>query len=200
MSEPDVRTVSKEWVEANIPAGSSLALDGTFFMPRLAFSPQQLEVKKLRAAERLQSKAKMRRIDALLSKPYQPSYELNFLLSRKKDDFEKPGFLFSEPLVPFDWEVLKQNGIQYVLLIDEFRRRAILSREAHPEEVDPKEVLFFKALPANADRIATFSPYRDSGDLTIHDPHTMTGGPFLWEDILPRERGGYPVSIYRIRS
>ena len=28
----------------------------------------------------------------------------------------------------------------------------------------------------------------------------MTGGPFLWRDILPRKRNGYPLSIYRIRS
>ncbi|MFH1799433.1 MAG: glycosyltransferase family 39 protein [Candidatus Omnitrophota bacterium] len=181
MSEPDVRTVAKEWVETNIPAGSSLALDGTFFMPRLAFSPQQLEVKKLLAAERLQPEAKMRRIDALLSKPYQPFYELNFLATDPKNTV----FLFAEPLVPFDLEVLKQKGIQYVLLID-----------GHHSEEEP----FFQDLQTNADRVVSFSPYRDSRDLTIHDPQVMTGGPFLWKDILPRERGGYPISIYRIRS
>jgi hypothetical protein len=181
MSEPDVRTVAKGWVETNIPAESNLALDGTFFMPRLAFSPQQLEVKKLRAAEGLQPKAKMRRIDALLSKPYQPSYELNFL-SR---DPGRSGFLFAEPLVPFDLAALRQRGIQYVLLID-----------AHHSRGEP----FFQELQANADRVVSFSPYRDPDDLTIHDPQSMTGGPFLWEDILPRERGGYPVSIYRIRG
>jgi hypothetical protein len=181
MSMPDVRTVAKKWVEINIPAGSHLALDGTFYMPRLSFSPQQLEVKKLLAGERLQSKAKMRRVDALLSNPYQPFYELNFLTN----DPEQSVFLFAEPLVPFDLEVLKQRGIQYVLLIDALR---------------PAKDPFFQALQANADRVATFSPYRDTRDLTIHDPQTMTGGPFLWEDILPRERGGYPISIYRIRS
>jgi len=181
MSEPDVRTVAKQWVETNIPAGSSLALDGTFFMPRLAFSPQQLEAKKLLALERLQSEAKMRRIDALLSRPYQPFYELNFLAS----DPESKVFLLAEPLVPFDLELLRKKGIQYVLLTDALR---------------PSEDPFFQALQANTDRIATFSPYRDSRDLTIHDPLTMTGGPFLWKDILPRERGGYPISVYRIRS
>ena len=181
MSEPDVRTVAKEWVEANIPAGSRLALEGGFFMPRLAFSPEQLEEKRSRALSGFQSEARTRRLDALLSKPYQPSYELQFL----SNDPEKPGFLFAEPLAPFDMGVLKQKGIQYVFLIDAF----------HPEED-----LFFQALQANADRVMTFSPYRDSRDLTIHDPQAMTGGPFLWKDILPRERGGYPVSIYRIRS
>jgi hypothetical protein len=181
MSEPDVRTVVKEWVEANIPGGSSLALDGTFYMPRLAFSPQQLEVKKLLVAGRLQSKAKISRIDALLSKPYQPSYELNFLTRDPKTS----GFLFAEPVVPLDLEALRRKGVQYVLLI-----------EAHHSESEP----FLQDLRANAYRIVTFSPYRSIADLTIHDPQTMTGGPFLWEDIFARKRGGYPVSIYRIRS
>lgn len=181
MSEPDVRTVAKAWVESHIPAGSRVALDGGFFMPRLAFSPEQLEVKKLRAAEGFQSGAKVRRINALLSKPYQPSYELNFLSTVP----DKSGFLFGEPLVPFDLEVLKQKGIEYVLLIDALRPVG-----------DP----FFQVLQAGADRIMTFSPYRDSQDLTIHDGIAMTGGPFLWKDILPRERGGYPISIYRLRD
>jgi hypothetical protein len=181
MAVPDVRTVAKEWVEANIPSGSSLALDGGFYMPRLAFSPKQLEEKKSRAAEGFQSGAKMRRLDALLSKPYQPAYELHFLSNGP----EKPGFLFAEPLVPFDLEALKQRGIQYVLLVDALR---------------PGGDTFYKTLQKNADLIMTFSPYRNREDLTIHDPQTMTGGPFLWKDIVSRERGGYPVSFYRIRS
>ncbi|MFA5167159.1 MAG: phospholipid carrier-dependent glycosyltransferase [Candidatus Omnitrophota bacterium] len=181
MSEPDVRTVAKEWIEANIPDGSRLALDGGGYMPRLAFSHKQLEEKRSLARSGFQSEAKMRRLDALLLKPHQPSYELYFL-SR---DLKSTGFLFSEPRVPFDLVALKQKGIQYVLLIDAL----------HPWG-DP----FFQALQKNADIITTFSPFRIREDLTIHDPQTMTGGPFLWRDILSRERGGYPVSIYRIRS
>jgi len=181
MAAPDVRTIATEWVEANIPPGSRLALDGGFYTPRLAFSPKQLEEKRSRALSGFQADAKMRRLDALLSKPHQPSFELNFL----SNDPEKSGFLFAEPRIPFDLSVLKQKDIQYVFLID-----ALHSPE------DP----FFQALQTSADRIMTFSPYRDSRDLTIHDPQTMTGGPFLWKDILSRERGGYPVSIYRIRS
>ena len=56
------------------------------------------------------------------------------------------------------------------------------------------------ALLAGAERVVTFSPYRDPEDMTIHDPQAMTGGPFLWSDALPRKRGGYPISIYRIHS
>ncbi|MFH0983958.1 MAG: glycosyltransferase family 39 protein [Candidatus Omnitrophota bacterium] len=181
MSKPDVRTVTKNWVEDHIPAGSRLALDGAFYMPRLAFSPSQLEEKKARAAGESLSAAKIRRIEALLAKPLQPSYELNFLSEAP----EGSSFLFSEPRVPFDLEVLKKNGIQYVLLVDALR-----------PDGDP----FFQGLLTGADRVVTFSPYRDREDMTIHDPQAMTGGPFLWGDTLPRERGGYPITIYRIRS
>jgi hypothetical protein len=158
-----------------------VALDGAFFMPRLVFSPRQIKEKKTRALSGFQPEGRMRRLDALLSKPYQPSYELYFLSASP----EPSGFLFAEPLVPFDLEALKQKGIQYVFLVDALR---------------PKGDVFFQGLQANADRIVTFSPYRDPEDLTIHDPQAMTGGPFLWKDILPRKRGGYPVSIYHIRS
>jgi hypothetical protein len=181
MSEPDVRAAAREWVETQIPAGSRLALDGGFYMPRLAFTPKQLEEKRSLAQKGFQSDVKTRRIDALLSKPYQPSYELYFLSNAT----ERSGFLFGEPSIPFDLSALRQKGIQYVFLVGALR-----------PEGDP----FFQTLQANADRVMTFSPYRDPRDLTIHDPQAMTGGPFLWSDILPRERAGYPISVYRIRS
>lgn len=181
MSKPDVRTIAKAWVEEHIPAGSRLALDGAFYMPRLAFSSNQLEAKVAQAREGFQSAAKIRRIEALLEKPRQPAYELNFL----SESSERSGFLFSEPQVPFDLEFLKKNGIQYVLLVDALR---------------PDGDAFFQSLQTDADRVVVFSPYHDPEDMTIHDPQAMTGGPFLWSDILPRERGGYPITIYRIRS
>lgn len=181
MSKPDVRTIAKNWIEAHIPAGSSLALDGTSFTPRLAFSPRQLEEKRLRAAEGPQSAAKVRRLDALLARPHRPFYELCFL----NDGQRESGFLFAGPLAPFDLRALKEKGVQYVILIEAFR---------------PRGDVFFRDLRDQADRIMTFSPYRDPGDLTIRDPYIMTGGPFLWKDILPRQRGGYPISIYKIRS
>jgi hypothetical protein len=181
MSEPDVRTVAKDWVEAHIPAGSRVALDGGFYMPRLAFTPNQLEEKKAHAVGGFHSVAQIRRLDALLSENRQPSYELYFLSGSP----ESHGFLFGEPRVSFDLDLLKQKGIEYVLLVDSLRPAG-----------DP----FYDTLQANADRVMTFSPYQDPLDLKIRDPQTMTGGPFLWKDIVSRKRGGYPISIYRIRS
>jgi hypothetical protein len=181
MSRPDVRTVAKDWVETRIRSGSRLALDWGFYMPRLSFTKAQLEEKRRAASQGFHSGAKIRRLDALLADPQEPSYELYFL----SDAPESQGFLFGDPRVPYDLDLLKQKGVEYVFLIEALR----------PED-DP----FFRALRLNADRVMTFSPYRDPRDLRIHDPQTMTGGPFLWSDILFRERGGYPVSVYRLRS
>jgi len=180
MTRPDVRTLAKEWIETNVPAGSRLALDWLFFMPRLAFSPQQLEEKRSMALSGAQPEGRVRRLDAMLSKPHQPFYELYFLSNNP----EATGFLLAEPKIPYDFEVLKQKGIQYVLWIGALR---------------PWDKAFYLALQANADLIATFSPYRN-GDLTNRDSQPMTGGPFLWSDILFRKRGGYPISVYRMRS
>lgn len=180
MTTSDIRTVAKEWVEANIASGSRLALDGGFYTPRLAFTPRQLEEKKSKVAEGFQATTKMRRLEALLSKPHQPSYELYFLTG----ELENPGFLFSEPHVPFDLDILRQKNIEYVFWVDALHRKG-----------DP----FLRTLQQNADLVVTFSPYRNR-DMSLRDPQAMTGGPFLWRDILPRERNGYPVSVYRIRS
>ena len=181
MSRPDIRTLAKDWTESNIPDGSHLALDWGFYMPRLAFSSSQLEEKKIEAQSGSHSEAKMRRIDALLSQPNRPSYEL-FFLSKTGT---RSGFLFGEPLIPFDVGTLKEQGIEYVFLI-----------EAHYPRSDP----FLEELKREADRVMTFSPFHDAQDLGIRDSQTMTGGPFLWSDILFRTRNGYPITIYRIRS
>ncbi len=150
-------------------------------MPRLAFSPGQLEEKRSQAQTGTHSTAKIRRIDALLFSSRRPSYELYFL-SRATED---PGFLFGGPVIPFDMQALKQKGVEYVFLVEALR-----------PEGDP----FLGELQQEADRVMTFSPFHSARDLGIHDPQTMTGGPFLWKDILPRARNGYPISVYRIRS
>ena len=46
LSQTDIRTLARGWVEANIPPGSKLALDTPFFMPRLKAAVAQLEEKK----------------------------------------------------------------------------------------------------------------------------------------------------------
>jgi polynucleotide 5'-kinase involved in rRNA processing len=151
-------------------------------MPRLLFSPAQLEEKKAKAGDGHHGEVKSRRIDALLSRPRHPSYELYFL---SRDLGAKDAFLFSEPRIPFDVSALKENNIEYVFLIDGLH-----------QDDDP----FYQTLQDQAELVMIFSPYLDQTDMIIRDSQAMTGGPFLWSDILTRKRNGYPISVYRIRS
>lgn len=180
MNAHDVRTVAKTWIERHIPSGSRIAMSHDFFMPRLAFSAIQIEEKKLLAQSQLQSQAKIRRLDAFLSKAYQPSYELYYL----SDHPETQRFLFGEPQIPFDLSVLRQKGINYVMVVEPlFSLR------------DP----FLMELRQNATRIMSFSPYKNPANKQIDDPQSLTGGPFFWKDMMARERNGYPIAVYELR-
>lgn len=151
-------------------------------MPRLAFSVKQLEAKKLLVGQGQHAGARVRRLEALLSNPDQPFYELYFL----SQSLNAAPFLFSEPLVPFDVTVLKKEKIEYVLLIHGAQSSATAD--------------FRQGLPTWGEKIADFSPFRSSAPIRDYDAQPLTGGPFLWKDIVARERNGYPISVYRVRS
>lgn len=181
MSTKDVRTVAKEWVEANIPAGSRIAMDWEFFMPRLAFSPNQLEEKKKMLTQGgAHDKAKMRRLDALLAKSYQPSFELYFL----SKNLNNQRFLFGEPQIPFDMKELRRKGVEYVLLTG---------------PLHPANSPFPAELQSTATLVMAFSPHSGETTFKIHDALPLTGGPFLWKDIFTRTRNGYPIQIYKLK-
>lgn len=181
MTAKDMRTLVREWVEDNIPNGSRIAMSHDFFMPRLAFSTKQLEEKKALAQKQLQARSKIRRVDALLAKGHEPSYEQYFL----SPDPQTPRFLFGEPQIPFDMRVLKQKNVEYVLVV---------------EPLHAAGDLFFSELQNHATRLVSFSPYRNKISTRIYDAQSLTGGPFLWKDIAARERNGYPIAVYKLRD
>ncbi len=182
MASPDVRTVARAWIESHIPPGSRIALEGTIFTPRLSFSSDQLKEKMggLDRTDGAQAGAQKRRLEALLSRSRQPSYELYFL-SR---DPSGPQFLFAEPKVPFDLETLRRKKVDYVVMVSEPR--------------DPKDP-FAAGLEKVADPVVKFSPYRKSFGMKDYDTLPLTGGPFLWKDIRARERNGYTITVYKLK-
>lgn len=182
MAAKDMRTVTKEWVETNIPAGSRIVMGEGFFMPRLEFSADQLKekIKSLNEGS-AQSAAKTRRLNALLSRSHQPFYELYFLSQSPTG----PQFLFGGPRIAFDLGAIRRQKVDYV----------ILAEQPH----DP-EGSFRSLLAKDAERVAVFSPFRDGKSRGNFDGQILTGGPFLWKDIAARERNGYPISVYRMRS
>lgn len=176
MAEKDVRTLTKEWIESHIPAGSYIAMDGDFFMPRLAFSKAQL-------IEKIQepgiSEIQKRRIGALLARSQTPSYNLFFMVT----DTSAPRFFFARPVLPFDINILKARGIQYILVSERYR---------------PAWKVFEKELQKTAALIVRFTPFADASLDAVLDKMPLTGGPFLWKDISARTRNGYPIRVYKI--
>lgn len=181
MSAPDVRTQALDWFEKNVPAGSSVAMEWEFYMPRLLFSRQQLLEKKseMDGNPGEFSTAQKRRLDFLLSLN-KAGYNLYFLV----DDPSQSRFLFGRPVIPYDLGSLKEKKIQYVI------------RLGLPEK--PELSNFYLGLSQTGKSMISFSPYRDPSRKLPYDSWTLTGGPFLWEELRNRERNGLPLEIYRL--
>ena len=177
MGAKDARTIAKEWIEKNVPAGSRVALDWEFYMPRLEFSRAQLLEK---AAERELSEGQRRKLEAMLAQSQQPSYDIFFMVP----DTNAPRFLFARPVVPFDLNSIKSHGIEYVLVAEGIRSA---------------NDVFLKELEKNGELIVRFTPFKDSARDVLLDTRPLTGGPFLWQDIVKRQRNGYPVRIYKLK-
>lgn len=186
LSAKDTRTEAKEWIEANIPGGSALALGWEFFLPRLNFSEEQLREKK----ENLENGAALsgvraRRLDFYLQRSDAKRYRLFFL----REDAGSPDenrTLFASPTVPCDIQTLRERGIEYVLI-------PVVSEEMKP-------ALFYEALKREAEHVRRFSPYRLQRLVSPLDSQPLTGGPFLWLDLIPRARNGTIIDIYKLRK
>lgn len=184
MTAKDTRTLAKEWVERNIPAGSNLALGWDFYMPRLAFVKNQLLEKKEEVLqEGFHSEGRLRKLDYLLTRstPSKPSYHLFFLLNDPEKN-QRP--LFAKPGLPYDLDLLKDRGIDYVIV-------ARVQKNQEPAH-------FYDQLARQASLEIEFNPYRHPQPWPL-DPQPLTGGPFLFRDLFLRERNGQIIQIYRLK-
>ena len=183
MLAQDTRTLAKEWIEKNIPTGSQLALDLEFYMPRLNFSRSQLEQKKEEVLKGNHfSKTQMRKLDFLLSQTPGASYALYFLVDEK--EARERQFLFSSPTLPFSYETLKSQGVQYAVVV------RLREKDIHQK--------FYDDLASQAKLIAEFNPYRKASRQWPYT-HPLTGGPSFFKDLWERERNGQPIKIYKLQ-
>ncbi|MBI4711046.1 MAG: glycosyltransferase family 39 protein [Candidatus Omnitrophica bacterium] len=181
----DSRTLAKQWIEAHIPAGTKIALDHTFYAPRLQPTLEQLREKLVKiqdtAGSADQKKAKLERL-IHLAKPEDKRYNL-FFLSDEGD--RAGGFLSAEPRIPFDYDQIRRQGI-----------KVVVSHRLGPVRPHAK---FFKQVWRDAKGQHRFSPYRSMKHKWPSEPQVRTGGAFLWKEMLQRYSNGEYVIVYVLR-
>jgi len=178
----DVRTIAKEWVEQTLPAGAKVALDNSFYAPRLKLSVDQLKQKEHEISAAFHIGAERKRIEVLLNSAQAknvPRYSLYFL----KDRPDLKPFIFSTPTVLYNVNYLKQNGIEYIVTC---RLRSDFNQQ------------FYSDLEKRAKLLVTFSPYKDSLREWPIDSMPLTGGPLLWSELIARKANGQIIKIYEL--
>jgi len=179
----DVRTEAKQWVESNVEPGSKIALGTSFFMPRLNLTVRELEEKKQQLiALGVKEGGQLKRMDHMIhlaNKDLEPRYALFFL----SQDLKESSFLFAQPKVPYNLEALKLLGIRYVLI-----------ERIH----EGQDKAFYHELRENAVLVKRFSPYKDEKIQWAIDSQALTGGPFLWEELMARQKNGHTIEVYEL--
>ncbi|OGW84501.1 MAG: hypothetical protein A3C35_02390 [Omnitrophica bacterium RIFCSPHIGHO2_02_FULL_46_11] len=180
--QKDIRTVSREWIERSIPSDTKIALDASVYMPRLKPSLNQL-IQKRQAIAAARSTMQLKRIDLLIKQAKQDKsahYDLFFLSETSPNG----KFLFSKPSISYDLNRLKESGVEYVV-----------TSWANEKDKDQ----FFKDLASQTTLIAKFTPYRDQMRELPIDNLALTGGPFLWDELIARETNGQIIKVYRLK-
>ncbi len=181
--QKDIRTVGREWIERTVPQNTKIALDMQFYLPQLKPNLAQLIQKKeaVLTAPNF-NKAQLKRVEVLIQEAERSGnirYELFFL----KESQAEEKFLFSKPMVPYDLDYLKNKGVEYVII----------------SQISPGRASdFCKDLDQKAQLVAKFTPYRDKLREWPIDRQPLTGGVFLWSELIARERNGQIFKVYRL--
>ena len=183
-SKKDTRTLAKEWIEDNIPYGSRIAIDHSFFSPRLNPSREQLEEKLNYVLQNQLGTAKENKIRMLMKlNEVRPNYSLYFL---NDDKGSSKAFLFSQPFLPFRFNELLDNGVQYVIVSN--------------EKLSGSNDQFYSELKRKGKVVAGFTPYRDKTRSFPVENVTRTAGPLKSKEVYARERNGEIITIYSMGS
>ena len=175
MCQKDTRTQAKEWIEKNIPENAIIALDHSFFCPRLNSSYLQNTQRAISTDKLPALKA---RLIAQINK--KPAYYL-YYLTRSGNNSR---FLFEQPNLPFNVEMLQVKKIEYVVV--------------HYSIYSKWHEKFCKELAENAVLIKRFSPYRDQKKGYSKDKIIQTGTVFLPDELMRRTCNGYVIEVWKL--
>ena len=179
----DTRTVAKRWIENNIKDGSKIAIEHSFFCPRMNQDKEQIEDKFALIKEPAGARDKRLRLALKVADTKRPSYRLFYL----KDDYHKnTGFLFEKPNIGFTIPELRKNKIEYVIV-------HIGAKSAMRDD-------FYRKILDNAVLIKEFSPYKNKNKQFAEDVIMQTGGPFFGPELFSRERNGYIIKVFKLKE
>ena len=179
----DSRTEALRWIDSNIPIGSAIALDHTFFSPRLLQSAEQVQDKMNiltnQAGEKKFKKAEILKIIAKENK----SYNVYFL-----NDNTEESFIFSTyPRIDFNFASIRNKKINYIILHKRYPYQEYFNQS------------FFDAVDKNAELIEVFDPFK-ANSLKLNFNPSTTAAPFQRNNILSRKSNGPIIYIYKVKK
>ncbi|MBI4398039.1 MAG: glycosyltransferase family 39 protein [Candidatus Omnitrophica bacterium] len=182
--QKDTRTEALEKLAEVLPSGSKVALgEPYFFTPRFTRDPEQMA--------KLVEKLKM---DGRLSGPKLKRYEKLMELARRQQSFylyylndhpnNQTSYLSTQPQMPYDMDILKKEGIQYIIL---------------PQLLALPNARFEQSLSGETKKIAGFTPYKDKEITSAVEKRIRTGGASTWRELLMRRANGEIIDVYERR-
>ena len=185
--QKDSRTIALEWIHANVPFGTKIAVDiTTDSYPRLVQTKGQLSQSNMYAERAIFQRPKgaiNKKRDLQLRNPHYPieTYNLFFL----KD---KPGLGFTGtfPDLPFQWEGIRKKKIQYM----------VIGGSVYMPEFNN----FFEKIGEKAELLVEINPYKNKERYHSTEVSGITGIHFVDSELRERERNGGVIKIYRIKK
>jgi len=183
-SGADTRILAAEWIEANIPNGSRILVDNTFFAPCIRQSYSQLKEKDELIRNKGLTGLQKQKLDILIEACKEEeglSYDIFYL---GEPDQEKNVYIFSSyPRAYPEEGGLKSNSIEYIVLATSGRQKSL------PEWLPEKALL-----------VKTISPYKSEVDFRDDEYISVTAGPFTGKNLFTRAHNGPLIRIYSVAT
>ena len=181
----DTRVVSANWIRNNLPLGSRIACDSTFFRPVLKQPYSQLKnkqsvIKKQPAMIALKEK-KLAYMLRASDKGYR-GYPVYFLSENPQRQGQ---FLNTMPAIDFDIDSLRREEIDYVVINYTVTNQIKKS--------------FLRELKKDSILVKRFSPYYNNEINPPYDKFATTCLPIVSEEIHLRKNMGPCLEIYKLK-
>jgi hypothetical protein len=183
-SSPDTRLSAKGWLEDNLPAGTKIVLDSTFFRPPINQSLAQIEQKKEIAGRQPElSSLKLKKINYQLKSVGKiKTYELFYLIEGSENSGQ---FLSFWPVIATDLSDLEKTGIEYIVF--------------NNMTASERMIRFRQEVAAKFRPVAEFNPYYQEGFRRPWDTIETTALPVGSKELFSRRSAGPYLVIYKIR-